>query len=282
MSFGALEDKAPLILSPLVLPADVTLILYKNYDYPGIHVDDLLKTVHSVLQEKELTGIVFDLRVSGWPDVQSLIRARNLSRSLQNISDSLKVNSSVFLSNGHQPMGKAIGATLELLEAAEVLNGKGPPDLTKFILEIGTDLLLLAKKFQQKSEAKKFLKNKILEGKAVTTLKKLNEDFPPNISEKEKMRILSSQRGYVYQISMESLLRIKSKLISSLPRNGFTILKKIGDRTEKGDHLVEVFPIKGQHIHPLELDILKAFVITSNPPDFQPLILERPEIRIHS
>jgi thymidine phosphorylase len=46
-------------------------------------------------------------------------------------------------------MGKARGAILELLEAAEVLNGKGPPALTKFILEVGTDLLFLAKKIQQ-------------------------------------------------------------------------------------------------------------------------------------
>ncbi len=282
ISFGALEDKAPLILSPLILPADVTLVLYKNYDYPKIHVNDFLKTVLSVLHEKELTGLVFDLRVRGWLNVQHMMRVRNLSQSLQNICDSIKVNSSVFLSNDHQPMGSAIGANVELLEAADVLKGEGPPDLTKFILEIGTDLLLLAKKFQQKSEAKKFLKDKILEGKAVAALKRLNKDFLPILSEKEKMRILSSQKGYVCQISMETLARIKSQLISYSPRNGFTLHKKIGDRIEKGDPLVEVFLNKGQYTHPLKLDILKAFVITSYPPDFQPLILEKPEIRILS
>jgi len=282
ISFGALEDKVPLILSPLVLSAGVTLTLYKNYVNPEAHVGGLLRAVHSVLQKKELTGIVFDLRVSNWPDVHSLIRARNLSRSLQNICDNLKINSSVFVTNAHQPLGNAVGAPLELLEASEVLKGNGPFDLTKFVLEVGTDLLLLTKKFKQRSKAKKFLKDNILEGKSVVIPKYLNEDFPCAISVREKMRISSRQKGYVRHISMKILFRIKSELVSSLSGNGFTLLKKIGDRVEKEDHLVEAFPSKGQHMHPLEWDILEAFFISPNPPDFQPLILERSEIRMQS
>jgi pyrimidine-nucleoside phosphorylase len=228
-----------------------------------------------------LSGIVFDLRVPDWPKVQSLKRAMNLSRTLQNICDQLLINSSVFLCNGYQPLGNALGARHELIEAGEVLKGKGPYDLQKYALEVGTDLLLATKMFQQKWKAKKFIKDQIIKGKTVHGSKLKNGKWPSRISSNKHQKISSPRKGYIHFLSMEALHKTKLKFGFSCPGNGINLLKKIGDRTEKGDHLVEIFGSQRKEISQLRTEIQKAYMIFPKPPDFQPLILEKSGLRLH-
>jgi pyrimidine-nucleoside phosphorylase len=257
----------------------VDLFLYKNYEFPKSRVDFLLRNIQSILDKQRPYGIVFDLRVCGWPETQSLRKARDLSQSLQNICDNLKINSSVFLTNGHQPLGNAFGTKYERIEAGNVLKGKGPFDLKKYAMEIGSDLLLLTKKFQQKIEAKKYIKDEIIEGRAAYKPMAIKESSPSNISSK-KIGISSHRKGYIHRLSMEAIFETKSKLSPSCHGNGLRLVKKVGDRTEKGDLLLEIFTPQNKEMHRIRKEIQKAYTITAKPPDFQPLILERPGIRM--
>lgn len=280
ISLDSLEDKIFIILSSLLQSAGVDLVLYKNYDSSKSRTDLLLQDIQSILVKHSLNGVVFDLRVRGWPDVQSLKKAMNLSRALQDICDNIQINSSVFLCNGYQPLGNVIGATLELIEAGEVLKGKGPLDLKKYALEIGSDLLLLTKKFQQKLEAKKSIKDEIIKGNAVHKLMLINGNSLSNISSEKKLKISSPRKGYIHCLSMEVFFKTKSMMGSSCPGNGMSLLKKVGDKTEKGDHLVEIFGPLAKEMYRSQKDIQNAYIISPKPPDFQPLILERPGIRM--
>ncbi len=224
--------------------------------------------------------MVFDLRVYGWSETQSLKKARDLGQSLQNICDDLQINSSVFLCNGHQPLGNAFGTTYEFIEAGNVLKGEGPFDLKKHAIEIGSDLLLLTKKFQQKIEAKKFIKDEIIEGRAIHKSMIFKECAPSDVSVKKNTEISSPRNGYIHCLSMKAILETKSTLGFSCPGNGMRIIKKVGDRTEKGDLLVEIFAPQNKEMYRIRKDIQKAYIISAKPPDFQPLILERPGIRM--
>jgi len=281
ISLGSSEDKIFIILSFLLQSAGVDFVLYKNYDFLKSNIDLLLHDIQSILARHSLSGIVFDLRVRGWPNVHSLKKAMNLSRALQNICDNLQINSSVFLCNGHQPLGNALGATHELIEAGEVLKGKGPLDLQKYALEVGTDLLLLTKKFEQKWEAKKFLKDEIIKGNAVHGFVLKNVHSPSHISSKKILKISSPRKGYIHFLSMEAIFKTKSNLDSSCPGSGINLLKKVGDKTEKGDHLVEIFGPQNKELFQMKKDIQKAYIILSKLPDFQPLILEKSGIKLH-
>jgi pyrimidine-nucleoside phosphorylase len=257
----------------------VDLSLYKNYEFPKSRIDLLLRSIHSILDKQRPHGIVFDLRVDGWPETQSLRKARDLSQSLQNICDNLKINSSVFLTNGHQPLGNAFGTKYELTEAGNVLKGTGPLDLKKYTMEIGSDLLLLTEKFQQKIEAKKFIKDEIIEGRAAYKPMAIKESSPSTLSSK-KIGISSHRKGYIHCLPMEAIFETMSKTSPSCHEYGMHLLKKVGDRTEKGDILVEIFSPQNKEMHRIQKDIQKAYIISAKPPDFQPLILERPGIRM--
>ena len=204
-----------------------------------------------------------------------------MSRAFQNICENLQINSSIFLCNGHQPLGNALGTTHELIEVGEVLKGKGPLDLRKYALEVGTDLLILTRRFEQKWEAKKFLKDEIIKGNAVHRFILKTRNSLSHISSMKHLKILSPRKGYVHFLSMEAIFETKSKLGSSCPGNGINLLKKVGDKTEKGDHLVEIFGSQHKEMFQMQKDIQKAYRISPKPPDFQPLILEKSGIRFH-
>ena len=265
ISVGSLEKKLPFVLYPLLLCSDVVLSFYKNYDYPQDLSIELIEEIRSLLQKKNVKNVVFDLRIQHWTIAPHLRRTRHLSQTLQDICNDLEINTSILLSNGSQLFGNAVGPLSEMMEVSDILKGEGPPDLKKFCLEIGADFLMMTKKTDQRIEAKKWLRDKILGGE-------LSPSFP-DLSEKWKFRSL--KQGYVHHLAMDELLTLKSELAKAHPGICLSIKKRAGDWVEIGEVLIEVYFLEGQK-KPLDRRTCqKIFVFSADPPKYQPLILER-------
>ena len=272
ISIGSLEEKIPFILHPLLLSSDVVFGLYKNYDYPQDLSIELLNEIDGLLQTKNVKNIVFDLRIHNWTNTPCLRHARILSLKLQDISNDLEINSSIILSNGSQLMGNAVGVLSEKMEVSDILKGEGPPDLTKFAIEIGADFLMMTKKADQRIEAKKWLRDKILSGE----LSPSSPDFS------EKWKYLSLKKGYVHHLAMAELHTLKSELTNTHPGICLFLKKKAGDWVEKGEDLIEFLLPQGQKNSLKQEACQKVFVLSTDPPNHQPLILERFGLNLHS
>lgn len=271
-SIGSFEEKIPFVLSPLLLSLDLVLSRHKNYEYPKNLSVELINEIKSSLQKKNIKSVVFDLRIHDWTNALNLRHSRILSQSLQDICDDFQISNSIILSNGAQLLGNAVGVFSEKMEAREVLRGEGPLDLTKFALEIGADFLLMTKKNHQRIEAKKWMRDKIINGE----LSSSHPDFT------EKTKISSKKKGYVHHLAMDKLHALRSYLSSAHPGIGLSLTKKPGDWVAKGDAIVDVYLPKGQK-NPLKQEICqRIFVISNDPPNHQPLILERLGLNTHS
>lgn len=274
-SFGSVEEKTPFVLYPFLLSSDIVLRAYKNYDYPDNLSVEARDEIKSLVHTENLKGVVFDIRVRDWTHTQNLRHARNLSRSLRKICSDLAINSSEILSNGGQLIGDAVGVFFEMMEARDVLKGAGPPDLTKFTFEIGADFLLMTKRARQMIAAKKWLRDQIVNGKLTHASEEISSQISSCPVSSEKIRIPSQKNGYVHHLAMNEIHSLKSKLASAHPGNGFSLIKKTGDWIEIGDDIVEVYLPEGQK-NPLEEKAFKkAYVISTDPPHHQPLILEK-------
>jgi len=281
-SIGSVEEKIPFVLYPFLSSSDVFLCVYKNYDYPEDLSDDVMDEIKSLLHTENMKGVVFDIKVHDWTNTQHLRHSRNLSRSLQDICSDLAINSSAILSNGGQLIGNAVGFFYERMEAREVLRGAGPLDLTKFALEIGADILLMTKRARQRIEAKKWLRDKIINGELSDAAEEILSQASSCFASTERIKIFSPKKGYVHHLAMNEIHSLKSELASAHPGSGFSLRKKTGDWIEIGDDIVEVYLPEGQN-NPLEEEAYKkAFVISTDPPNHQPLILEKLELRLHS
>jgi thymidine phosphorylase len=193
----------------------------------------------------------------------------------------------------NQPHGQAVGNSLEVREILEVLKGKGPLGVLKLALELGTEILFLAKKTLNRTEAKRDLKEKIIKGEALEKFKQIIEaqkgnpriidDYSLLPQAKDRLKILSPKKGFINKVMMKQIRSVcleldagsKKPADSSDHGPGLLILKKIGEKVEKGETLAEVHFNTVKNIPRLEKESQGAFMISEKPPNFRPFIIER-------
>jgi thymidine phosphorylase len=92
--------------------------------------------------------------------------------------------------------------------------------------------------------------------------------------------IFSEKTGYVHHLAVDEIHSLKSEICAASDENGFALLKKCGDPVDMGEGLIRVFVDKEDIKVQWEAKFRKTFTILSDPPEFQPFILERSELRL--
>jgi pyrimidine-nucleoside phosphorylase len=232
-------------------------------------------------------SVVFDIRVNGNFIVRNQREGRDFARRMRNVCNQCGIHSSYILCNANHFIGQAAGEYLEIKEALEVLMGKGPLDLTKVAMEVASEVVRLAYPLSQITEIKKSLRSKIEEGKALEIFKKMitfqggNALYVNDITlfpkVKKSLPVLSEKEGFLHNLDENKLACFRSEM-DVKPKNlgdGFTILKKRGDRIKKGDLLAEIFHDGMKNVSVLMSRFKDLFVIDTTPPPFEPLIIEK-------
>lgn len=274
-SIGSMGLRIPLALHPLLLSSDIALSVYRCFEYPKELSIELIDDIKSTLRTENTKNVVFDLRIHNWTDAGHFQGIRHLALMLREYCSEMEINSSTILSNGKHFIGTALGVYPEILEANSVLRGIGPPDLTKFILEIGAEFLLMRGRSSQKHDAKKWLRDRIIEGELSVSAPEILGQDVSSLARVKKHKIYSSEKGYVHHLDLDALWSFKSGPASFHPVIGLSLSKRPGDWLDVGTELLEVFlpekmelPIKGKSLE-------KIYILSDNPPEHQPFILER-------
>src|SRR5699024_367838 len=102
--------------------------------------------------------------------MKDLDQAEALAKTMVDIGNNVGRNTKAVISNMNQPLGFAVGNALEVKEAIETLQGKGPEDLYELSLTLGSQMVLLAKQADTLEEARELLEENINYGLAVESL----------------------------------------------------------------------------------------------------------------
>jgi pyrimidine-nucleoside phosphorylase len=265
----------------------------KDLNYGQDRHDLLLSRFVGSILLSGVNGASFDLKVGEGSFLKNSQEARSLALSLKDVCNRLRISSAFILSDINQPLGQAVGDSLEVKEVLDVLKGNGPSDVLKLALELGTEILLLAKKSTSRTEAKRILKEKIVEGKALEKLKKIIEaqkgnpriidDYSFLPQAKNRMEIISPKNCFIHKIMMKQIRSFCAELETGREKAagssdhgpGILIFRKIGDKVEKGETLAEVHFNQVKSVSWLKKQSQKVFSFSEKPPDFQPLIIER-------
>lgn len=260
--------------------------------FPG-GLGSLFNYFLSGLRVSSVNSAVFNIKVGEGSLIQKPREGRNLAQSLKSAFKRMQINTSFFLTDLSQPIGQALGNSLEIKEAIEILKGSGPLDLLKLALEFGSDMLLFADKTISKGDAKEILKKKILSGDGLKKFREIieaqkgdtriidNDSLLPFAEKRIKIR--SSKTGFIQKINTRKLYSVYLKCVSQEGRPtesgsceiGFVLQKKSGDWVKKGESLVE-FHLKSKVSRSWTGDeFQEIFTISDTPPPFQPLIIER-------
>jgi len=160
-------------------------------------------------------------------------RAVELARTMVEVGHRLKRPVSAVVTDMEQPLGNAVGHTVEVAEAIDTLKGHGPADLRELCLSLGSMAMVQAGKSVDETSARIELEKIISSGKALAKLSELIKKQGGNPAVIDNYTLMPQAK-----IKHEVLLPgDKEKWISRL--NGKTVAeacKLMGaGRSKKGD-----------------------------------------------
>uniref|UniRef100_A0A8D0GS29 Thymidine phosphorylase n=1 Tax=Sphenodon punctatus TaxID=8508 RepID=A0A8D0GS29_SPHPU len=122
-------------------PADK--VLYALRDITAT-VDSLPLITGSILAKKaaeSISALILDVKFGSAALYPTQEGARELAEQLVSMGTQLGISSAAVLSEMDRPLGRRVGNSLEVLEAVECLEGKGPADLRELVTTLGGALL---------------------------------------------------------------------------------------------------------------------------------------------
>ncbi len=97
--------------------------------------------------------------------------AKRLAEAMVRIGNNVGRNTMAVISDMSQPLGEAIGNALEVQEAIDTLQGKGPKDLEELCLTLGSQMVYLAGQASSLEDAREKLIEVMNNGKALESFK---------------------------------------------------------------------------------------------------------------
>jgi len=242
-----------------IAPADKKI--YALRDVTGT-VNSIPLIAGSIMSKKLAEGsdaLVFDVKVGNGAFMQKEDEALLLAKNLILIARRFKKKVIALITDMNEPLGEAVGNSIEVIEAIHALKGRAPEDLMKVTFALGAYMLILGGKAKSFKGAKEKLEKAIESGKALDKFRQMirSQGGDPKVVDdyrllpwaKHKITVESDQTGYVKSIdtlkigiSAAKLGAGRETLGSKIdPGVGFLIKKKVGDRVKKGENLVVVF-----------------------------------------
>lgn len=153
-----------------ITPADKKL--YALRDVTGT-VEQIGLIASSIMSKKLASGadhIVLDVKVGHGAFMKNVEDATLLAEKMVAIGRLAGVETVATLTNMNQPLGDAVGNSLEVIEAINTLKGEGPKDFTELCYALTAEILLIAKVVSTEEEAYKLIDELIKERRGLEKL----------------------------------------------------------------------------------------------------------------
>lgn len=273
-------------------PADKKL--YALRDVTGT-VPSIPLITASIMSKKLAEGIdslVLDVKSGKGAFMKTREQARALADSMVRVGICMGKGMAALITDMEQPLGRAAGNALEVIESVETLQAKGPADLTEITILFGIQMLRLAGKTGNDVEARSMLVQHLHSGAAFEKFKQMVklqggdpralDDFSRLPAATLKEKVLSSRAGYVNEVHAEQVGKACVVLGAGRTKTddkvdfavGVSSLIKEGERVEKGQPLVTVHANDPAKLAEVRVMIEKAVRIADTKPAQRPLVYE--------
>jgi pyrimidine-nucleoside phosphorylase len=225
-------------------------------------VDSMPLIASSIMSKKIAAGadaIVLDVKTGAGAFMKSFEDAKELAGAMVRIGNNVGRNTMAVISDMSQPLGYAIGNALEVQEAIDTLQGKGPKDLEELCLVLGSQMVFLAGKAESLEDAREKLIEVMNNGKALEKFKVFLDaqggdgsivDDPSKLPQaKYVIEVESKEDGYVSEIVADEIGTAAMILGAGRATKdseidlavGLMLRKKVGDKVAKGESLVTMY-----------------------------------------
>ena len=218
-------------------------------------VDTIPLIASSVMSKKIAAGadaILLDVTVGEGAFMKTVEEARELAQTMVDLGKAVGRKTVAVITDMSQPLGRAIGNRLEILEAIEILQGKGREDISHFICELAQIMLSLADVEKTVEEVRQHLEN----GQALAKFEEMVaaqggdlEDLYRPVNVAHVVDIPAQETGVIsalpamdfglYAMRLGAGRAVKSDDLDY--ETGIVFEKKVGDPVQKGEIVAKVY-----------------------------------------
>ena len=218
-------------------------------------VDTIPLIASSVMSKKIAAGadaILLDVTVGEGAFMKTVEEARELAQTMVDLGKAVGRKTVAVITDMSQPLGRAIGNRLEILEAIEILQGKGRGDISHFICELAQIMLSLADVEKTVEEVRQHLEN----GQALAKFEEMVaaqggdlEDLYRPVNVAHVVDIPAQETGVIsalpamdfglYAMRLGAGRAVKTDTLDY--ETGIVFEKKVGDSVQKGEIVAKVY-----------------------------------------
>jgi pyrimidine-nucleoside phosphorylase len=276
-----------------VAPADRKL--YALRDVTGT-VESIPLITASIMSKKiaeGVGGLVLDVKCGDGAFMKTEADARALAQSLVATGELAGVRTEALLTTMDEPLGRAVGNALEIVESIETLKGRGPAALESLSVELAARMLVLSDIEPDLPRAEARIRGAIASGAGVEKFREIvaNQGGDPRVLDDysrlpaapDRDTIAAPRDGVVTAMRAEAVGRAavalgagRDRLDAVIdPAVGFTIAAPVGTRVKRGDAVLEIHHRAGRGLAEARNLLAAAIEIGDGPAVTRPLVLDR-------
>jgi|LGOV01.1.fsa_nt_gb pyrimidine-nucleoside phosphorylase len=266
-----------------LVPADKKLYALRDVTAT---VDNISLIASSIMSKKIASGadnIILDVKIGSGAFMKDIDHAVKLAETMVSIGKGFNRNVGVVLTNMEEPLGKAVGNSLEVIEAVNTLKGNGPEDFTELCIFLNSVMLKLTGIVSNIEEGR-LKTNEVLEsGKSLEKFREFISSQGGNIEyidETNKFNsstysygMVSPEDGYIEAIDAEkigicSLMSGAGRETKESEINysaGIFLCKKTGNQVKKGELLGTVYTDSNGIEEELRAMFMDSYIFSDSP-----------------
>lgn len=256
-------------------------------------VNNISLIASSIMSKKLASGadrIVLDVKTGSGAFMKTLEDSVKLAQAMVKIGENTGRHTVAVVTEMDIPLGRAVGNSLEIIEAIETLKNRGPQDLAEVSFELAARMLELSGKGDFE-HCRELVREAVESGRAIKKFAELIEkqggnaavidDYSVFPQVRHKFDFVAETSGYISHMKTDAIgvaslelgagRETKESIIDYAA--GIYFNKKTGDKVEKGDVIATLYTNKEEKL-PRACSLLKqAIVLSDQQPANLPLIL---------
>lgn len=258
-------------------------------------VDQMSLIASSIMSKKLASGsdaIVLDVKTGNGAFMKKLEDSRELAKEMVSIGTMAGKKTVAVITDMDQPLGRAVGNSLEVREAIDTLRGEGPADFKEVVFALGSQMLMLAGRAADEKEARALMEGVIEDGSALDKFAQFvraqGGDAAPVYDTSllpvagKTLEVTAKESGYVHRILAEDIgiacmtlgggRETKESAIDLSV--GIILEKKNGNAVSAGEVLATIYGNDDAKMQAAYEKIAHAYEIVKEPAAFVPVVRE--------
>lgn len=256
-------------------------------------VDQISLITSSIMSKKLASGsdaIVLDVKCGKGAFMENIEDAVRLGELMVELGTKAGRKTIAAVTDMNQPLGMAVGNSLEVMEAIETLSGRGPKDITELSLKLAGLMIYAGERAASAGDGERQAKQALLSGSGLIKLKEfiaaqggdpgVTEDFSLFPQAEFTKEITAPHGGFVCGVEARRIGLASQHTGAGREKKedavdlaaGIVLKKKVGDFVRQGETLAVCYGNSKSKLESGASEAAKAFLIADEQPELPPLI----------